>query len=224
MTRTALPPARLRQALWRGGLGLALTLALAAGTAVPTAAADQEAPPETVYRFPFDPKLTTPAGGEFASLLANGKKRQAPHRGHDFSFGGAKGADIPAVAAGIVRGKSSDGPLGNCVALEHADGAFSSYCHMDEPTPLELGQWVELGAPVGTVGGTPDVPVHLHLAMGWSVDAMAGIGTFDPIPFIEARLAKPEPAPEPEAGKPASQKRPEPAAGLAVTYSFSTAV
>ena len=224
MTRTAIHSARLRQALWRGGLGAALTLALATGPALPVAAAEQEPASDTVYRFPFDPEHTTPEGGEFGSILANGKKRPAPHRGHDFSFGGAEGTPIPAVSAGIVRGKSSDGSLGNCVALEHVDGAFSAYCHMAEPSPLELGRWVELGAPVGSVGGTPKVPVHLHLTMGWSVAAMSGIGTFDPIPYIRARLAKPNPAPAPEPEKPVREKQPEPPSRFAVTHSFPTAV
>jgi murein DD-endopeptidase MepM/ murein hydrolase activator NlpD len=229
MTRTALPPARLRRAAWQGGLSAALALALIVGTASPTAADEPGIASETEYRFPFDPRTTTPEGGEFASKIANGKKRKHPHRGHDFSFGGARGAAIPAVAAGIVRATSSEGPLGNCVALEHADGAFSSYCHMEEPTHLELGQWVGIGETVGKIGGTPKVPVHLHLTMGWSVDAMAGIGTFDPIPYIEARLAEPEPEPRPEPKpkpKPedAAPEPPDPAEGIAVTHSFATAV
>ena len=198
MTRTALPSARLRQALWKGGAHAALAVALVAGTASPAAAAQADSL-ETVYRFPFDPIATTQEGGEFGSEIANGKKRAAPHRGHDFAFGGALGVPIPAIADGVVRGKSSEGALGNCVALEHADGAFSAYCHMQEPTPLELGQFVKIGDPVGSVGGTPDVPVHLHLAMGWSVEAMGGIGTFDPISYIAARLAKPKPEPKPDA-------------------------
>jgi murein DD-endopeptidase MepM/ murein hydrolase activator NlpD len=211
--------------LWRGGLGAALVVALATGTASPTAADEPETTPEIDYRFPFDPETTTPKGGEFASKIANGKKRKSPHRGHDFSFGGARGAAIPAVADGIVRAMSSTGSLGNCVALEHADGAFSAYCHMEKPTSLELGQRVELGETVGRIGGTPKVPVHLHLTMGWSVDAMAGIGTFDPIPYIEARLVKPKPKPDPEPKreKPAPE-HPEPAEGIAVTHSIALAV
>jgi murein DD-endopeptidase MepM/ murein hydrolase activator NlpD len=219
MTRIAPLPARLRQALWRGGISAALALALATVTASPSAADEPGTAPEVEYRFPFDPDTTTPKGGEFASTVANGKKRKSPHRGHDFSFGGALGAEIPAVAAGIVRGMSSEGPLGHCVALEHADGAFSAYCHMDEPTPLEIGQAVTIGETVGRIGGSPKVPVHLHLTMGWSVDAMAGIATFDPIPYIEARLPKPEPSHDPE--RPA---QPESRQGTAVTRSVSTAV
>jgi murein DD-endopeptidase MepM/ murein hydrolase activator NlpD len=222
MTRTALPPARLRRALWHGALGVALAAGLVAGTAAPTAAAADSATPDVVYRFPFDPDTTTPKGGEFASEIANGKKRPAPHRGHDFSFGGALGTPIPAIADGVVRAKSSDGALGNCVALQHPDGAFSAYCHMEAPSPLELGDLVRRGDPVGAIGGSPDVPVHLHLTMGWTVDAMAGIETFDPVPFIQARLPKPKPkpGPEPEPAPPA----PEPELGIAVTHSVFTAV
>ena len=207
----------MRPALWQGGLSVALAVILVIGTASPSAADQPDATAENEYRFPFDPETTTPKGGEFASKTANGKKRKHPHRGHDFSFGGALGVDIPAVADGVVRGKSSTGPLGNCVALEHPDGAFSAYCHMEKPTPLELGQRVGIGDPVGTIGGTPKVPVHLHLTMGWSVGAMAGIGTFDPIPYIEARLAATEPKPE----KPAHEQIAE---GIAVTHSFAAAV
>src|SRR5688572_16904953 len=122
MTRTALPHARARRALWQGGLSAALALGFVVGAASPGAAAAAELPPDTVYRFPFDPATTTPKGGEFGSKTANGKKRPAPHRGHDFSFGGALGTPIPAIADGVVRATSSDGALGNCVALEHPDG------------------------------------------------------------------------------------------------------
>ncbi|MFC0680851.1 M23 family metallopeptidase [Lysobacter korlensis] len=226
MTRTPLSHARLRRALWQGGLGAALALGLVAGSASPAAAAGAEPAIETVYRFPFDPETTTPDGGEFASEVANGTKRKAPHRGHDFSFGAALGVPIPAIADGIVRAKSSDGPLGNCVALEHADGAFSAYCHMAAPTPLQLGESVEIGDAVGGVGGTPKVPVHLHLTMGWSVDAMAGIGTFDPIPYIAARLAAPQEA-EPEAESETAERgtpAEDPRHGVAVTHSIPTAV
>ena len=223
MTRTARPRARLRRGLWQGGLCVAFAAVLVIGAASPAAAGEPDATAETGYRFPFDPDTTTPKGGEFASKTANGKKRKNPHRGHDFSFAGARGAAIPAIADGIVRGISSGGALGNCVALEHADGAFSAYCHMDEPTTLQLGQRVGLGDAIGKVGGTgtPKVPIHLHLTMGWSVDALAGIGTFDPIPYIEARLAVPQA--EPERVKPESE-RAEPAEGIAVTRSIATAV
>jgi murein DD-endopeptidase MepM/ murein hydrolase activator NlpD len=221
MTRTALPPARFRQTLWWGALSASLALTLTAGTAAPAAADEAGAAETSEYRFPFDPQTTTPKGGEFASTIANGTKRKDPHRGHDFSFGGAQGTPIPAVADGFVRGMSSAGPLGNCVAIEHADGAFSAYCHMEEPTSLELGQRVHLGDTVGRIGGTPDVPVHLHLTMGWSVAAMGGIGTFDPIPYISARLAKPKA--EPQTDKPLPEK-PAATDGIAVTHFFAAAV
>ncbi len=123
-----------------------------------------------------------------------------------------------------MRAKSSDGPLGDCVALEHADGAFSAYCHMEGPSPLELGQFVGIGDPVGAVGGSPKVPVHLHLTMGWSVDAMAGIGTFDPIPYIAARLAKPEPEPEPEPEAKAPAPAPDSGHDVIATHLILAAV
>jgi hypothetical protein len=68
---------------------------------------------------------------------------------------------------------------------------------------------VRIGDPVGSVGGTPDVPVHLHLTMGWSVEAMAGVGTFDPIPYIAARLAEPSAEPKAEAEIAPAEAAPE---------------
>ncbi len=133
----------------------------------------------------------------------------------------ALGADIPSIADGVVRGKSSEGPLGNCVALDHSDGAFSAYCHMKKPPPLELGQLVNIGDAVGRVGGSPKVPVHLHMTMGWSLDAMSGIGTFDLIPYIATRMAEPKPDPEHEK---AESERPAPAQGIALTRAFAVAV
>jgi murein DD-endopeptidase MepM/ murein hydrolase activator NlpD len=192
----------------RASLAAALILTLVGGTpAAPASAATGSESNEIQYRYPFDPAATTPKGGEFGSKMANGKPRKSPHRGHDFSFANARGAAIPAIAAGIVRNSATEGPLGNRVVIEHADGAFSAYAHMDSPTPLEIGQHVELGQTVGYIGSTPDVPVHLHLTMGWTADVMDGIGTFDPLPYIAERLHV-EP---PHVEEPARVKKPAPA-------------
>jgi murein DD-endopeptidase MepM/ murein hydrolase activator NlpD len=195
MTRIALPFAVPRKAVLRASFTAALVGTLALGTPIQPAAAAEDRT-EVEYRYPFDPSVTTPEGGEFASNIANGKPRTSPHRGHDFSFAQARGVAIPAIADGIVRAMSSEGPLGNRVVLEHPDGAFSAYAHLDAPTPLGLGQQVQLGETIGYLGSTPKVPVHLHLTMGWTAAAMQGVGTFDPIPYIGKRLHPVTPTPK----------------------------
>lgn len=113
--------------------------------------------------------------------------RTNPHRGVDFPQ--ASGTNIPAVAAGVVRLRTSSGCLGNVVVIEHADGMFSGYAHMLSGSPLAEGTRVAMGQTIGRVGSTGSCTTgpHLHLTMSRTVGGYGSGTTIDPIPYIDAR-------------------------------------
>ncbi|HWU90180.1 MAG TPA: M23 family metallopeptidase [Kofleriaceae bacterium] len=95
----------------------------------------------------------------------------AGHCGVDLD--GPRGRPIVAVAAGtIVRVERSergaDGRSGRYVRIQHEDGTFTAYMHMDEVGEgLEVGVAVARGQYVGTLGATATYasPPHLHFSL-----------------------------------------------------------
>jgi murein DD-endopeptidase MepM/ murein hydrolase activator NlpD len=83
---------------------------------------------------------------------------------------GPRGRPIVAVAAGrVVRAEraedGTDGKSGRFVRIEHDDGTFTSYMHLDEVAEgLENGDRVSAGQYIGTLGATAvySAPAHLH--------------------------------------------------------------
>lgn len=142
------------------------------------------------YQYPFS----------LDTVTNNWHETPASHSGTDFSFGGCAGAPIPAVADGVVchKGNDANNARGLRVEIRHADGAYSAYCHMQSVSPLALNAVVSRGDTVGYIGDTgyiPDVNIGTHLHLGMSLadgQAIGGNNTFDPIPYIAARLAPSE--------------------------------
>ena len=95
----------------------------------------------------------------------------AGHCGVDLD--GPRGRPIVAVAAGtLVRiehsERGADGRSGRYVRIQHDDGTFTSYMHMDEIAEgLRLGMAVTRGQYVGTLGATATYasPPHLHFSL-----------------------------------------------------------
>jgi len=95
----------------------------------------------------------------------------AGHCGVDLD--GPRGRPIVAVAAGIVvnterREKGADGRSGRYVRIQHEDGTFTAYMHMDEVAEnLEPGAAVVRGQYIGTLGATAvyAAPPHLHFSL-----------------------------------------------------------
>jgi murein DD-endopeptidase MepM/ murein hydrolase activator NlpD len=95
----------------------------------------------------------------------------AGHCGVDLD--GPRGRPIVAVAAGtLVRVERSerglDGRSGRFVRIQHDDGTFTAYMHMDEVAEgLNVGMAVARGQYVGTLGATATYssPPHLHFSL-----------------------------------------------------------
>jgi murein DD-endopeptidase MepM/ murein hydrolase activator NlpD len=93
------------------------------------------------------------------------------HCGMDLD--GPRGRPIVAVAAGtIVRREDSelgqDGRSGRYVRIQHDDGTYTAYMHMDEIADgLRVGDRVDAGQYIGTLGATAvfSAPPHLHFSL-----------------------------------------------------------
>jgi hypothetical protein len=152
------------------------------------------------YRLPF-PDSTIPTGGTFRDRTP---PRTAYHRGTDWSyFKGARGA-IPAVCNGRVVAKGWSSIVGWWVEIlsTEGDGMYWTYCHMANPTPLNVGDTPTTGITVGDVGATGSAARGAHLHLAGSKVLHGGMQSLvdkliDPHAYIAARSTAPA-----DSGKP----------------------
>ncbi len=100
------------------------------------------------------------------------------HLGTDFTA--EKGAAVGAINAGVVRKAYFDTVYGNSVIVDHGQGIFSFYIHLDK-IKVKEGDVLKKGAIVGTVGssGYSTAP-HLHLSV-----KVGGVPV-DPVGFVRS--------------------------------------
>jgi len=89
-------------------------------------------------------------------------KRIQPHNGTD--YGAPTGTPIYAVFRGKLTFVGNAGPCGNMVAIKHANGIESGYCHMSKIAPgLKIGATIGTRQVIGQVGTTGrSTGPHLH--------------------------------------------------------------
>ncbi|GEM_PF-4522958 len=95
--------------------------------------------------------------------------RDAPHAGMDFN--GRRHATAIAAADGRVTrfySAFNNYGCGNGLTLRHANGLFSSYCHLESVADLKIGARLKRGDVIGTVGSTGISPrgmTHVHFEL-----------------------------------------------------------
>lgn len=95
------------------------------------------------------------------------------------------GSDVRAVAAGQVVDRSTVGPYGNHLLLNHAGGIQSLYAHLNEMF-VAFGDAVAAGQRIGTVGNTGNTTgPHLHLEA-----RSLTRGGFDPMELLNGATGK----------------------------------
>jgi murein DD-endopeptidase MepM/ murein hydrolase activator NlpD len=80
------------------------------------------------------------------------------------------GTPVEAAGAGIVAFAGEQGIYGNLVVVNHQEGRQTRYAHL-ETIEVQVGQQVEAGTQLGTVGqtGTPDTDEpHLHFEVRYN--------------------------------------------------------
>jgi murein DD-endopeptidase MepM/ murein hydrolase activator NlpD len=141
-------------------------------------------------RFPWSP-------GRHFGAHRNGIDRAECGEGHcGVDLDGPRGRPLVAVSAGVLvvverRERGGDGLSGRFVRIQHGDGTLTSYMHMDEvDADLQVGDHVEQGQYLGTLGSTAvsrSVP-HVHFAL--EIPASGRPLFIDPAPFlVRARIA-----------------------------------
>ena len=111
-------------------------------------------------------------------------KREDPFSGHEayhkgVDFAGTAGANVIAVAAGVVTWAGARSGYGNLVEINHGDGYVTRYAH-NERALVSVGQTVKRGEPVALLGSTGhSTGPHVHfevLRNGRQVDPLSYVG------------------------------------------------
>jgi len=88
----------------------------------------------------------------------NGRKRW--HNGVDFA--GKAGANVVAVASGVVTWSSKYNNYGNMVEIDHGEGVVTRYAHNQE-NKVKVGDLVQRGQVIAALGSTGrSTGPHLH--------------------------------------------------------------
>ena len=85
------------------------------------------------------------------------------------------GTSVSAISAGTVASIESDSLYGTVLSIDHHNGVMSVYANLAELPTVSVGDWVEAGDIIGSVGTTALCEIgqatHLHFAM--SVDGVS---------------------------------------------------
>ena len=99
------------------------------------------------------------------------------HEGVDIAA--ALGSTVTAAHSGRVESIENDDLYGTVVTLNHGDGTSSRYANLADTVMVNVGDWLECGGAIGTVGTSALCEIgqgaHLHFALyvdGQSVDPL----------------------------------------------------
>lgn len=103
--------------------------------------------------------------GVYGSQRILNSEPRAPHYGVDFA--GEEGAPVREVAGGRVIFVGDLYLSGNTVIVDHGFGVSSTYLHL-KTVAVDVGQTIEAGVLIGTVGATGRATgPHLHWGVNW---------------------------------------------------------
>jgi murein DD-endopeptidase MepM/ murein hydrolase activator NlpD len=107
------------------------------------------------------------------------------HQGQDTMAG--CGTPLVAARGGTVQYSGYQGAAGNYIVID-GKGTTSDfmYAHLSEPSPLQTGETVRTGQPIGLVGDTGDASgCHLHFEIWTAPGWYEGGSPIDPLPYLE---------------------------------------
>lgn len=107
------------------------------------------------------------------------------HQGQDVMA--ACGTPLVAARGGTVQYSGYQGAAGNYIVIDgRGTGNDFMYAHLAEPSPLQTGETVRTGQPIGIVGETGDAQgCHLHFEIWGAPGWYEGGSPFDPLPYLE---------------------------------------
>ena len=107
------------------------------------------------------------------------------HQGQDVMA--TCGTPLIAARGGVVQYAEYEANAGNYVVIDGKGTSYDfMYAHLAEPSPLQAGETVRTGQPIGIVGDTGDASAcHLHFEMWGAPGWYEGGSPFDPLPYLE---------------------------------------
>jgi murein DD-endopeptidase MepM/ murein hydrolase activator NlpD len=135
------------------------------------------------YRFAF-PVLGPHEFGLGAGRFGAGRDGHS-HQGQDTMA--ACGTPLVAARGGVVQYSGYQSLAGNYVVIDGRGSPLDfMYAHLAEPSPLQAGEAVRTGQPIGVVGETGDATAcHLHFEIWGAPGWYEGGAPFDPLPYLE---------------------------------------
>jgi murein DD-endopeptidase MepM/ murein hydrolase activator NlpD len=120
------------------------------------------------------------SGGRFGAGRAG-----HTHQGQDTMA--SCGTPLVAARGGTVQYSGYEGNAGNYVVIDGKGTTFDfMYAHLAEPSPLQTGDPVRTGQPIGIVGDTGDATAcHLHFEIWTAPGWYEGGSPIDPLPYLE---------------------------------------
>jgi murein DD-endopeptidase MepM/ murein hydrolase activator NlpD len=119
------------------------------------------------------------AGGRFGAARSG-----HTHQGQDVMA--ACGLPLVAARGGRVQYSGYEGNAGNYVVIDGKGTPYdTAYMHLAEPSPLQTGDAVRTGQPIGVVGDTGDATAcHLHFEVWTPPGWYEGGSPIDPLPLL----------------------------------------
>jgi murein DD-endopeptidase MepM/ murein hydrolase activator NlpD len=107
------------------------------------------------------------------------------HQGQDTMA--ACGTPLVAARGGVVQYSGYQAAAGNYLVIDgKGTGDDFMYAHLAEPSPLQTGETVRTGQPVGAVGDTGDASgCHLHFEIWTAPGWYEGGSPIDPLPYLQ---------------------------------------
>jgi murein DD-endopeptidase MepM/ murein hydrolase activator NlpD len=107
------------------------------------------------------------------------------HQGQDVLA--ACGTPLVAARGGRVQYSGYQAAAGNYIVIDgKGTGMDFMYAHLAEPSPLQTGEPVRTGQPIGIVGQTGDATAcHLHFEIWTAPGWYEGGSPIDPLPYLE---------------------------------------
>jgi murein DD-endopeptidase MepM/ murein hydrolase activator NlpD len=107
------------------------------------------------------------------------------HQGQDVMA--ACGATLVAARGGRVQTSTWDDAAGNYLVIDGKGSRYDfMYAHLAEPSPLQEGEVVRTGQPIGIVGTTgSSTACHLHFEIWDTPGWYEGGSPFDPLPYLQ---------------------------------------
>jgi murein DD-endopeptidase MepM/ murein hydrolase activator NlpD len=132
--------------------------------------------PELVY-----PVLGKVSYGGFANRFGGGRG----HQGHDV-FADC-GTPLVAAAPGRVVDAKFQASAGNYVVIATGSGRHHFYAHLVRPAAVDVGDRVEAGDRLGSVGQSGNAwDCHLHFEVWTAPGWYRGGHPIDPLPFLKS--------------------------------------